>query len=179
MAIASFSWHWGEEDIFTNIMKVLLYFIQWEPYKMFFYSKHAFLYYHCNSLQYFPRDRIPRKTNNDVYFNIRMHSSRMRTARLLPYFPACTTLCREGVYLPRGVPAWGRVYLSRGLYLPKEGCTCQGVPAQGVYLPGGVPAQGVYLPRGVYLPGGCTCQGVPGQTHACENITFANFVCGR
>ena len=57
----------------------------------------------------------------------RMHSSRVRTTRLLPIPPACTA--------PGGVPA--------------RGCTCLGVvPAQGYlpggYLPGGgVPARGV------------------------------------
>ena len=73
-----------------------------------------------------------------------MHSSMMRTARLLPYLAACTA--------PGGVPAQGGVPAGWG-------CTCQGgvpaqggvptqggVPAQG-YLPGGVPAKGVYLPR--------------------------------
>ena len=69
-----------------------------------------------------------------------------------------------GVYLPEGVPA-------QGLYLPGGGCTCQkgGVPAsREVYLPvGRCTCQGVYL-SGVYLPGvylrsvpasrGCTCQ---------------------
>ena len=50
-----------------------------------------------------------------------MHSSRMRTARLLPVSPSMH--CSRGVYLPGGVPA-------QGVYLPR------GVPAQG-----GVPAQ--------------------------------------
>ena len=59
----------------------------------------------------------------------RMHSSRMRTARLLPVSPSM--LCSQGVYLPRRV------------YLP-EGSTCLGV-----YLPGG----------GCTCPGGCTCLG--------------------
>ena len=114
-----------------------------------------------------------------------MHSSRMRTARLLPVSPSmhCSekwgvpaqgfTCPAEGV-----VPAQG-VYLSGGMYLHR-GCTCPGgepaqggvVPAQGGGVPaqrGGVPAQGVvYLPRG-YLTRGCThpgdvpAQGVPGQ----------------
>ena len=62
----------------------------------------------------------------------RMHSSRMRTARLLPVSPRCTVL--EGVYLPRGV------YLPWGVYLLKgdvpagvggtcpRGGTCPGTP---------------------------------------------------
>ena len=103
-----------------------------------------------------------------------MHSSRMRTARLLSVSPGMQ--CSRGVYLhggctcplvahisqhamlPGGVPAWG-VYLPRGMSLPG-----------GVYLPGGcVPARGVYLPEGylprgggVHLPRGgvCTCWGV-------------------
>ena len=95
----------------------------------------------------------------------RMHSSRMRTARLLPKFPSmhwgCTCL--------GGVPAWG-VYLLGGillggvparvlLYLPggvpvQGGCTCLGgVPVWGMYLLGILPAWGVYLSRG------CTCCG--------------------
>ena len=107
-----------------------------------------------------------------------MHSSRMRTGRLLPVSPSmhcsgggglCTCnggvpaqwgVPARGVYLPGGVPcqwdvpAWG-VYLPRGCNC--QGCTCQGgtclggVPARGVYLPkGGIPAWGgVYLPRRV------------------------------
>ena len=88
----------------------------------------------------------------------RMHSSRMRTARLLPvspsmhlswgvYLPGGT--CPGRVYLPRGCTCLG-VYLSRRCTCP-EGCTYPGgwcaypgVPAQGVYLLMGV---GVYLPR--------------------------------
>ena len=49
----------------------------------------------------------------------RMHSSRVRTARLLPISPSMH--CSRGVYLPGGVPAWG-------VYLPGGG----GVPARGV-----------------------------------------------
>ena len=68
-----------------------------------------------------------------IQHNTRMHSNRMRTARLL-------TVSQHAL-LGRGVPAWG--------------CTCRGgvpagggVPFQGVYLPrGSVPARGVYLPR--------------------------------
>ena len=76
------------------------------------------------------------------YLSTRMHSSRMRTAR--------TLTIGGGVYLPRGV------------CLPRR-CTCTGgVPAQGVYLPGGsgvpaqggVPVQGGTCPGRVYLPGG-------------------------
>ena len=114
-------------------------------------------------------------------------------------------LSRRGCTCPGGVPAQG-VYLP-GVYLPR-GCTCPGgCTCLGVYLLGGctclegVPAQGVYLPRRCTYPGGCTCPGgVParevylprgcipacngadtpcGQTDTCENITFANFVCGR
>ena len=60
----------------------------------------------------------------------RMHSSRMRTAGLLPVSPSMH--CSRGVYLPGG--------------------TCLGgVPDWEVYLP-----RVVYLPGGMYLPGGCT-----------------------
>ena len=106
-----------------------------------------------------------------------MHSSRMRTAHLLPISPSMH--CSRGVgvpvsggtwshrvYLPGGVPAWG-VYLHRG-------CTCLGgVPGpRGLYPPGecsclggtwswgwGCTCLGVYLVPGVYLLGG-----VPTQT---------------
>ena len=56
----------------------------------------------------------------------RMHSSRMRTDRLL-------TVSQHA--------------LLRGVYLPGE------VPVQGVYLPGGCTCPGVYLPGEVYLLG--------------------------
>ena len=63
----------------------------------------------------------------------RMHSSRVRTARLLPISPSMH--CSRGVYLAGGVPAWG-------VYLP--GGTCPGGTCPGGYLPGGgVPARGV------------------------------------
>ena len=99
-----------------------------------------------------------------------MHSSRMRTARLLTvsqhalpgaggvYLPSgAGGVPARGVYLPGGVPAREGVYCL-GVYLPEEG----DVPARGVYLPGGVPArEGVYLPGGVPARGGgCTCRGV-------------------
>ena len=69
----------------------------------------------------------------------RMHSSRMRTARLLtvsqhallggvPARGVC--ICQGGVPVQGGVPA------QEGVYLP--GGTC---PGRGVYLPGSVPAQ--------------------------------------
>ena len=120
-----------------------------------------------------------------------MHSSRMRTARLLPISPSMH--CKGGGYLPRGV------YLPGGCTYP-GGCTCLGdVPArEGGTCPGGVPTQGVYLPRGCTCPGGLPAQGVyltrdvylpalevylpryspRGQTDTCKNISFANFVCG-
>ena len=62
-----------------------------------------------------------------------MHSSRMRTARLLTVTQHALL---EGVYLPGGVPV--------------RGCTCP----RGVYLP-----RGCTCPEGVYLPEGCTCPG--------------------
>ena len=50
----------------------------------------------------------------------------------VPALGGCTC---QGVYLPGGVPAGGRgtcqgVYLPKGV--PARGCTCPGVPAQGV-----------------------------------------------
>ena len=74
----------------------------------------------------------------------------MRTARLLPYLPACTAPgggvpARGGYLVLEGVPGvGGGVYLALG-----EGCTCPGT-----------------------LP-------VDRMTDTCKNITFANFVCGR
>ena len=111
---------------------------------------------------------------------IRMHSSRMRTARLLPVTPSMH--CSRGwVYLPRGVYLPGECTCPGRCTcpgaVPARGCTClRGLPAWEVYLLGGVPAGGVpaqtmYLPRGctcpggvpaweVYLPGGVPAQGV-------------------
>ena len=83
------------------------------------------------------------------------------------YYPACTA--RRGVYPSMH---WA------------TGCTCLGVSGQGVYLPEGclpesvpqvkVSARRVYpsMQWGRPPP---TCW----QTDTCENITFANFVCGR
>ena len=111
-----------------------------------------------------------------------MHSSRMRTSRLLPVSPSMH--CSRGMHLIlRGYLVLGDV--------PAGGCTCPG--GVGVYLPGGTWSRGVpgprgcicrgrtcsrrvYLPMGVYLvlggvpaqggvpgPGGCTyLGGVPG-----------------
>ena len=99
-----------------------------------------------------------------------MHSSRMRTARLLTVsqhalmggVPALRYTCLGGV------PAWG-MYLPRGMYL----CTCpEGVPAGGCTCLGGV----------------CTCRGCtyPGTPHCEQNdrqvqiyYLAPNFFCGR
>ena len=87
-----------------------------------------------------------------------------------------------GVYLVPGVGTW-----SGGVHLP-GGCTWSGGTCPGGYLPGGctwsqgglylVPGGGVVPGAGgVYLvPGGVPDQVLPppcGQTHACQNITFA------
>ena len=102
----------------------------------------------------------------------RMHSSRMRTARLLLISPSMH--CSWGVYLTRGIPT-GRLPAG-GCTCPARGCTCrEGVPAWGDVPAGGVPTQGVYLRRG-YLP---QVLHPCGQTDTCKNITFANFLCGR
>ena len=90
-----------------------------------------------------------------------MHSSGMRTARLLPVSPSMH--CSQGRW--GGVPTWGctcpggctcpwGVYLPGGVYLPRgctclEGCTCLG---EGVYLPGVCTC-----PWGCSFPGACTC----------------------
>ena len=79
-----------------------------------------------------------------IQHNTRMHSNRMRTARLL-------TVSQHAL-LGRGVPAWGctclGVYLPGAVYLSR-GCTCPG---------------GVYLPR--YSPP------VNRMTDRCKNITL-------
>ena len=102
----------------------------------------------------------------------RMHSSRMRTACLLPISRSmhcswrwCTCPRRwvgvpAGGYMVPGMCTWsqgdvpdpGGVPIQGGVPGPREGCTW----SRGVYLPGGctwslglgVPAQGVYLVRG-------------------------------
>ena len=121
-----------------------------------------------------------------------MHSSRMRTGRLLPVSPSmhCSgggCVSAREVYLPKGgVPARGCTCpvecTCLGVYLPR-GCTCQGgVPARGCtcwgYLPGGctcqrggVPArESVYLPRGV--PVQVLAPSVNRMTDRCKNITL-------
>ena len=80
----------------------------------------------------------------------RLHSSRMRTARVLTVSPSmlCTGGCTWSL---GGVPGPGGVYLLWGVYL---------VPGQCTWSQGSVPG-----PRGVYLvPGGCIWSrgGVPG-----------------
>ena len=123
------------------------------------------------------------------------------------YLPTGGCTCPRGVYLPTGgVPARGCTCpgdcTCLGVYLPR-GCTCSGVylpggctcPGRGTCSGGGVPAWGVYLPGGVPAWEICTWPGVPAwgvylsmqwadtppcrHTDTCENITFANFVCGR
>ena len=104
--------------------------------------------------------KLPHKNDFDSIRNLtRMHSSRMRTTRLLTVSQhALAGRCTcQGVYLPGGGPA-------RGMYLP-GGVPAWGVPARGVpvgvYLQGGVSARGrVYLlGEGVPVGGGCTCRG--------------------
>ena len=78
----------------------------------------------------------------------RLHSSRMRTARVLTVSPSM--LCAGGGVCSRG---WG-VYLLQG-----------SVPGPG----GGVPGVGGYLIWGVYLvPGGCLLQGVSALGGVCS-----------
>ena len=97
-----------------------------------------------------------------------MHSSRMRTARLLTVsqhallggvpagdVPARGLVYLWGVYLLRGC-TWGIMYLPGGV--PAQGCTCLG----------GVPARGLYLLEGVYLPGVVPAgEGVPARGGTC------------
>ena len=103
----------------------------------------------------------------------------------------------RGVYLPGGVPAREVVYLPGWVYLPR-GVPALGVPALGVYLPGGIcpgllPARGIPAQLGVPARGcacpdggvparlgvpakGGTCPGTPSppvnrMTDRCKNIT--------
>ena len=83
-----------------------------------------------------------------------MYSSRMRTARLLPISPDMHC---------------------GGCLLGGGGVCSQGVSASGGVWSGRVSAYG---------PGGVSQHAMGqtspcGQTDTCENITFANFVCGR
>ena len=82
-----------------------------------------------------------------------MHSSGMHSARLLTVSQHAMMPCAKGVYQA----------CTGGCI---KACTGQGVSAQGV------PAQG-----GGVCPGVCGRHPY-GQTDTCENITFANFVCG-
>ena len=93
-----------------------------------------------------------------------MHSSRMRTTRLLPYLPACTArgctwsggcTWSRGVYLVPGgyTLSWGYTW-SGGMYLVQRGAP----GPWGVYLFWGV---GVYLVPGGVPAWGCTCPGTP------------------
>ena len=84
----------------------------------------------------------------------RMHSSGMRTTRLLTVSQYALWW---GCTCPGGVPA-------QGVYLPGW-CTCQGCTCLGGVPTWGVPAQ---VPPSVNR-----------MTDMCKNITFANFVCGR
>ena len=93
-----------------------------------------------------------------------MHSSRMRTARLLPVSPSMH--CSGGGTWSWGVPGLEGCTWSRGVYLVLGGvpgpwgCTW----SLGVYLvPGGVPGLGVYLVSGG-VPG---LGGVPGPRGVC------------
>ena len=69
-------------------------------------------------------------------------------------------------------------------------CGGEGVHGRAVCVAGGLHGRGGMHARGVHgggvsVHGGCEWQGVHGthapcgQTDTCENITSANFVCGR
>ena len=133
-----------------------------------------------------------------------MHSSRMRTARLLTVSVVSRRgrgVCAGGLgCLPRGasakegVSAQGEMCAQEGVVCPKgslPGGVClgeeclsrRGVSVQDGRVGPGVSSQGG-LQRGVCL--GCVADtprpetDTPcGQTDTCENITFANFVCGQ
>ena len=104
----------------------------------------------------------------------RLHSSRMRTARVLTVSPSM--LCSRGVYLvPGGTWSQGGVLGPRGVCLVQGGVPgLGGAPGpRGYLVPGGhlvlggcTWSRGVYLVQGVYLvPGGVPGLGggVPGQ----------------
>ena len=113
-----------------------------------------------------------------ISLQTRMHSSRMRTARLLPVSPSmhcsrgsCTWsggVPGPGGYLVRGVCLfWGCTWSQEGVpglrvYLV-QGYLGRGVPGpSGVYLVWGVYlVGGVYLVRGCTWSGGCTYPGTP------------------
>ena len=105
-----------------------------------------------------------------------MHSSRMRTARLLPVSPS--------MHCSRRVPGPGVYLVPGGVPGPRGGVPDPGVG--GVYLPrGDVPAwEGCTCP-GEYLPGGGTCPATPApvnrMTNRCKNITLpqTSFVGGK
>ena len=104
---------------------------------------------------------------------LRLHSSRMRTARALTVSPSM--LCGEGGLLPGGVSAsrgscllLGGGVCSRGCLPSGEGCLLRGVCSWGGLLRGGVASQ-----HALRQTPPC------GQTDTCKNITFANYVCWR
>ena len=112
-------------------------------------------------------------------FSTRMHSSGMRTARLL-------TVSRS--------IHWGGGGVSKHALGRGWGCVSQpalgGGCLSGDVCPGGSLSRGGLSARGVSAQGvsasgpGCMCvcgrhPPPSGQTDTCENITFANFVCGR
>ena len=87
-----------------------------------------------------------------------MHSSRMRTARLLPVSP--------------------NMHCAGGCLLPGWGLCSRGVSATEVVS---APAGCLPLVRGVYpsMHWGRHLPSPRGQTDTCKNITFANYVCGQ
>ena len=114
-----------------------------------------------------------------------MHSSRTRTAHLLPVSPSMHCAGGGGLcLLPEGVSASGSVCFLGVCLLPR-GCVCfPGVSASwwGVCFLGGVSASGgCLLPGGVCFPGGGVSapggvsqhalRQTPRMTDRCENIT--------
>ena len=83
--------------------------------------------------------------------------------------PACTA---QGGCLPGGSAQWWGLSVQGGC-VSAQGGVCPGVGAcLGGCLPRGCLPKRVYASRQWARP---PC----GQTDTCENITFANFVCGR
>ena len=139
------------------------------------------------------------RSTQEIQYNTRMHSSRMRTDHSLTI---CCSLLPRGVcsggVSGLGVSGLGGVY-SQGVsapggclvcgVLPARGVCSRGYLVQGCLVLGGVLSWGVSCPRGGYVwpwggspcRGGSPCQGgspywrppVNRMTNRCKNITLA------
>ena len=104
----------------------------------------------CSRFTFVGTDKI---SSQQLQFLTRMHSSRMRTVRLLPVSPP----------YPGGVPGPGVVYLvARGVPGCVDQCelTISGSSGGSSIVKGGVPGPGGWE-GGTCPGGGCTCPGTP------------------